>query len=154
MSFSSLQEFVKTDPCVEPTTEVNQGNISHLKNLKAFGFKIRIICFVDFLLWEIKTKMHKGTFCSTITVRNHLGAPSILVTIFFVKSPTKSQIFLFQVTKICCIIVSFNCGLEIFIATELYSTSWWLETKKKWWFGVGDSVGDHQTMVTKMDGAP
>ena len=42
------------------------------------------------------------TMCQTL--HEYLGAPSILVTNFLVKSPTKSPIFLFQVTKMCCMI--------------------------------------------------
>ena len=54
-----------------------------------------------------KNKNHWVTHL-THEVRNLLGVPSILVTNFLVKSPTKSpisnHIFLFLVTKMCCII--------------------------------------------------
>ena len=33
-------------------------------------------------------------------------------------------------------------GIEMFIATELYSTFWWLETED-WWFEIGDLIGDY-----------
>ena len=42
----------------------------------------------------------------------------------------------------------------MFIATELYSTFWWLETEN-WCFEIGDLVGDFtKKLVTRMDGAP
>ena len=81
-----------------------------------------------------------------------LGAPSILVTNFLVKSATKSpisnhQFFCFKSSK-CAVWFSCDCGLEMFIATQLYSTFWWLETEKSviwnWWLGwwLHQKIGD------------
>ena len=91
----------------------------------------------------------------TTHAHHSLGAPSILVTNFLVKSPTKSpisnhQFFCFKSSK-CAVWFSCDCGLKMFIATELYSTFWWLETEKSviwncwlgWWLHqkIGDSNG-------------
>ena len=81
-----------------------------------------------------------------------LGAPSILVTNFLEKSPTKSPIlnhrfFCFKSPK-CAIL--FSCDKHFYpaITTESYSTFWWLETEKlviwNWWFGwwLHQKIGD------------
>ena len=88
-----------------------------------------------------------------------LGAPSILVTNFLVKSPTKSpisnhQFFLFQVTKN----VLYN-SVTINISnpqSQLNHTAHFDDLKQKnWWFEIGDLVGDFtKKLVTRMDGAP
>ena len=48
-----------------------------------------------------------------------LGAPSILVTNFLVKSPPTNHQFLCFKSSKCAVWFSCDCGLEMFIATEL-----------------------------------
>ena len=79
--------------------------------------------------------------------------PSILVTIFLVKSTTKSPIF--SVSSHQNVLYS-SVGISIFkCLSQLNYTAHFGDLKQKNWFKIGDLVSDFtKKLLTRMGGAP